>query len=111
MAAIPLFWNTNMVVVTSRENSPQVSFAKELQARERRTTLYEPDFTDGLYKTYWNVFFVCFEDVSRPCYPNPCYHGTCSEGPDGSFDCECHPGYCGPQCKGAIKCSCSVSES
>ncbi|XP_068735969.1 neurogenic locus notch homolog protein 1-like [Montipora capricornis] len=39
------------------------------------------------------------KNVSRPCFPNPCYHGTCSEGPDGSFDCECHPGYCGPQCK------------
>jgi len=39
------------------------------------------------------------KNVSSHCNPNPCYHGTCSEGPDGSYDCECFPGYCGPQCK------------
>ncbi|KAL9961557.1 hypothetical protein ACROYT_G030517 [Oculina patagonica] len=34
------------------------------------------------------------------CHPNPCLNqGTCSEGLDGTYDCQCVPGYCGPHCK------------
>lgn len=50
------------------------------------------------------LIFVClfvFTVKTGHCHPNPCLNqGTCSEGLDGTYDCQCVPGYCGPHCKG-----------
>lgn len=37
--------------------------------------------------------------IEDPCSPNPCQNnGTCTKGPDESFDCECPKGYFPPIC-------------
>lgn len=42
-------------------------------------------------------------EPTNRCHPNPCLNqGTCSERQDGSYDCECVPGYCGLHCKGTL---------
>ena len=49
---------------------------------------------------YFLVFIISFcsysalEAIKDPCVPNPCRNnGTCSKGPDESFDCTCPEGF------------------
>lgn len=54
---------------------------------------------------YFFVFIISFcsysalEAIKDPCVPNPCRNnGTCSKGPDESFDCTCPEGFFPPLC-------------
>ena len=54
---------------------------------------------------YFFVFIISFcsysalEAIKDPCVPNPCRNnGTCSKGPDESFDCLCPEGFFPPLC-------------
>ena len=54
---------------------------------------------------YFFVFIISFcsysalEAIKDPCVPNPCRNnGTCSKGPDESFDCTCPEGFFSPLC-------------
>ena len=61
---------------------------------------------------YWSLALSssvsCFLAANKnPCIPNPCRNnGTCSKGPDQSFDCTCSKGYFPPLCTSKFKMLC-----
>ena len=43
------------------------------------------------------LYFLLFPSDVDDCQPNPCVHGTCTDGVN-SHTCQCTPGYRGDNC-------------
>ena len=75
------------------------------------STVKTVSLTTPVLDWYWNVFVVSFiwniESIFigiDHCQPNPCFNGSKCLSKQNHYECECRPGFDGPQCRHGKSC-------